>query len=324
MCAPLALALFLFVGCDGSDPEAMTPVAPTGIAAAYPNLDALFDGDQGMYAGCGPNDGVCHNANRFPNLSSVGAVTEVIGVGCNHLRETRGEVHDWCEVGGDFLRVDDTSLELLAITALPEGGGWTVAVRGDLPEDFDYVAIERLVAGEDGAYVAMYEDLSERLVVENQGSGVVSITLPDVAEGEVDPDLVLLVDAFGHAGLPGDPSSIQLADSNGNGVEGGALGKALIVPGHPEDSYLIRRLTDPSFGTLMPLANCCHWSKESLRALWCWIAGLDPDGSNAREPIDYATCPDGPVESVVYPEPGPECEQSGLCPVMTEQMLNRN
>jgi hypothetical protein len=117
--------------------------------------------------------------------------------------------------------------------------------------------------------------------------------------------------------VPGDPDAIQLGDPNRDGVFGRDLGAALIVPGAPERSYLMRRLMDPTFGTLMPLANCCFWTRDALRATWCWIAGLDEDGGNALEPIDYAACPPMPPEydRLVYPEQGPMCETSGMCPV---------
>ena len=78
--------------------------------------------------------------------------------------------------------------------------------------------------------------------------------------------------ALTRAGIPAERDAVQFGDPNRNGVFGVALGNRLIYAGHPERSYLIRRLTDPSAGPLMPLANCCFWSKESLRALWCWIA----------------------------------------------------
>jgi hypothetical protein len=70
----------------------------------------------------------------------------------------------------------------------------------------------------------------------------------------------------------------------------------------------------------MPLANCCSWTKDSLRALWCWIAGLEAGGDNLFEPIDYASCPEGPDEDVLYPEPGPFCEAQGICPVRAPEM----
>jgi hypothetical protein len=45
------------------------------------------------------------------------------------------------------------------------------------------------------------------------------------------------------------------------------------------------------------------------------VAGLRPDGSNALARIDYEGCPPGPVEDILYPEPGPTCDASGMCPV---------
>jgi hypothetical protein len=47
----------------------------------------------------------------------------------------------------------------------------------------------------------------------------------------------------------------------------------------------------------------------------CWIQGLDPNGENALAPIDYDHCGPPPSIELLYPEPGPECEASGLCPV---------
>jgi hypothetical protein len=111
------------------------------------------------------------------------------------------------------------------------------------------------------------------------------------------------------------PGAIRFGDANDNRVYGAELHGALVAPGHPERSYLWRRLTEATAGPLMPRANCCQFSKATLRAMFCWIAGLDSDGSNANEPIDYARCPPSPVESLVYPHPGPGCEVAGMCPV---------
>ena len=69
----------------------------------------------------------------------------------------------------------------------------------------------------------------------------------------------------------------------------------------------------------MPRANCCFWSKAALRALWCWVEGLDEDGGDALEPIDYDRCGPGPDVALLYPEPGPACETSGLCPVEIDE-----
>ncbi len=124
-----------------------------------------------------------------------------------------------------------------------------------------------------------------------------------------------IVERLAHAGLVADPMSIQLGDPNENGVFGADLGGRLIVPGDPAKSYLLTRLVDPAAGPLMPRANCCAWSKPALRALFCWVAGLRSDGSNALAPIDYEHCAVDPGAAVDYPELGPTCETSGMCPV---------
>jgi gamma-glutamyltranspeptidase len=123
-----------------------------------------------------------------------------------------------------------------------------------------------------------------------------------------------------------DPAAIQLADPNRNGVLGHTLGGRIIKPGDPAQSYLLRRLADPQAGPLMPLANCCFWTRPALRALYCWVSGLRADGSNAMDPIDYDACPATPPEPLAmdaldYPEPGPGCETAGLCPVQLKQPL---
>ena len=115
--------------------------------------------------------------------------------------------------------------------------------------------------------------------------------------------------------MPNDPMSIQLGDANRNGIYGSELDGRIIRPGDPARSYLMHRLTDPAAGPLMPRANCCFWTRAALRALECWIRGLDADGGNALAPIDYDRCGPGTTVELLYPEPGPACETSGLCPV---------
>jgi hypothetical protein len=117
------------------------------------------------------------------------------------------------------------------------------------------------------------------------------------------------------SGVPADPYVIQVGDPNRNGTFGAELEAKIIKPGQPLKSYLLRRLTDPNAGPLMPRANCCFWTKAALRAMWCWIAGLAADGSNALAAIDYPSCPDSPPVELLYPTPGPECEAAGMCPV---------
>jgi hypothetical protein len=145
---------------------------------------------------------------------------------------------------------------------------------------------------------------------------------PDDASGKSiligmpqDPALKAIVVGFLQESGTWRPDRLHFGDPNRNGTFGAELGGRLIKPGDPDKSYLLRRLTDPTAGPLMPRANCCSWTKTSLRALWCWVDGLAPDGSNASAPIDYDHCRASPPVELLYPEPGPMCEAQGLCPV---------
>jgi hypothetical protein len=47
----------------------------------------------------------------------------------------------------------------------------------------------------------------------------------------------------------------------------------------------------PSTEPQMPIANQRYWDLQTdYVALWCWISGMKPDGSNADVPIDYKGC----------------------------------
>lgn len=304
-----------------SNTPAPTPTATLSdleIRNTYPDLAAIYAGDFGIYRSCGPNSGVCHNSKQYPNLRSLEAVLDTVGAPCNQLRENPLEVHDWCELPGDRLRIGGFETEIGFFLPVQEDlRQWFVFLRDPLPRlERQEVAIVRPLGNSTRVLFArlhlraMLFDITQEV-----GVPALFIGFPPAPEGEErDPSLLLII-ALLQAGIPGNPNVIQLGDPNRNGTFGADLQNALIVPGDPARSYLMRRLTDPQFGTLMPLANCCYWTRESLRALWCWIAGLDPLGTNALDPIDYATCPDGPVANVLYPEPGPLCETSGLCPV---------
>jgi hypothetical protein len=315
----IALALTAVGGaCTTPPPVRMNPVIPTPperdreTAAMYPTLTELYQGAQGIYRGCGPNGNVCHNARQYPNLNSLGAITLSINQPCNQLQDDPSRMDDWCERQGDTVRIGNQRIELGYIQRLSDatetmGSRWLIAVQGDLPMlgENTGISIIRVREGRSDDYLIGFD--REHLSTDPMR--------PNALIAQVDLDEEYKERILARAGIPAESNAIQFGDPNRNGVYGRALGNALIVPGHPERSYLIRRLIDPTAGPLMPLANCCFWSKPSLRAMWCWIAGLRPDGSNAMAPIDYAMCPDGPVESVQYPTPGPMCESAGLCPV---------
>lgn len=299
-------------------PVRMNPVIPPApdrdreVAAMYPTLTELYQGAQGMYRGCGPNGNVCHNARQYPNLNSLGAVTLTVNQPCNQLQDDPTRIDDWCERQGDIVRIGDARLELAYFQRLAEatemqGERWLMVVNGEVPMlDRDTnISVVRAREGRSDDYLLGFD--RRKLSADPMRPNALIIQLDTNDENEQR--------ALARAGLPAETNAIQFGDPNRNGLYGRLLGNALVVPGHPEKSYLMRRLVDPSAGPIMPLANCCFWSKQSLRALWCWIAGLNADGSNARDPIDYRVCPDGPTENVVYPTPGPMCESAGLCPI---------
>jgi hypothetical protein len=322
----LASSALLASACETAPPAAVPP-EPPAIEDIYPDIAALYGGEHGMYRGCGPNSGVCHNAAEHPNLRTLGALIDQIGAPCNLRRDDPGEIHEWCERAGDLLMVQAEVIELGWIEPASEplpgdtvARTWTLHVRefGPVADADPAVALMARLDPE-GAPQYMHYDLYQEGIataVERIEPGVWRMTLSPM-ESDGGPAAELFALELERAGAVGDASAIQLGDPNRSGTYGGDLDNALIVPGAPERSYLIRRLVDPSFGTLMPLANCCYWTRDALRATWCWIAGLEEDGSNAREPIDYARCPSMPaeVDRLVYPTPGDACETSGMCPV---------
>ncbi|MEI8258398.1 MAG: hypothetical protein WCJ30_22205, partial [Deltaproteobacteria bacterium] len=316
----LALLALSMGACTTADPLPDRPLIPPPpprdqlIAAAYPSLSEIYAGAQGVYRGCGPNGNVCHNSRQYPNMNTLGALALNVNMPCNQLQDDPTRIDDWCERQGDTVRIG-TERRLLAYLQLVSertdtmGSRWAIVVQGDLPAltGMDRLSIVRVRPGADDVVLQSFS--ATQLSADPTRASVVLARL-DVMDDAAERRLA-------RAGLPAERDAIQFGDPNRNGVYGVGLGSALILAGHPERSYLIRRLIDPSAGPLMPLANCCFWSKESLRALWCWIANLRPDGSNALDPIDYTVCPEGPVENIQYPTPGPLCENGGLCPVRT-------
>jgi hypothetical protein len=311
--ALVALAL-VGGGCNAGG----TPDDDRDARALYPDLAALYAGDHGMYRGCAPNGGVCHNSREFPDLHTVGAIVDNIGRDCNAKRDRPETLHDLCERPGDLLRVGGTELELAWIEATAESDpasprDWRLHLREPATSVTGPVAVLR-----DGVELYRLRYASVDIALDAADPTVVTVHLPAspaVVDPE-DPDLgTYLAEVLVAAGIPGDPMSIQVGDANRNGTFGAELGGRIIKPGDPARSYLMRRLTDPTAGPLMPRANCCFWTKAALRALQCWITGLAPDGANALAPIDYDRCGPAPSVELLYPDPGPECEASGLCPV---------
>ncbi|HWB82062.1 MAG TPA: hypothetical protein VG755_44170 [Nannocystaceae bacterium] len=308
----------------------------------YPDLAALYAGNAGIYRSCAANQGVCHNDKEYPNLATMGSVVAAIGGPCNVTRELASEMHDLCEQKGDMVatggeQIEIGSIRTPALESMDASLDAEAAFFFSQGQSFDqtkfYLRLRKLPtklgrevsiirSGDPPATLATMRIVRDaaRTKTGKRGQTLV-VGLPlfptngnyDIP-AERDPYRVF-ARLSPRAARASDPEVVHFGDPNGNGIFGAELGGGLIVPGHPERSYLMKRLTDPTAGPLMPRANCCHWSKAALRGLYCWIAGLEPDGRNAMDPIDYETCPAGPVEDVVYPEAGPGCETSGMCPV---------
>jgi hypothetical protein len=313
------LAIVIAAGCGASPPV----VEDDEARALYPDLAALYGGDHGIYRGCAPNGGVCHNAREFPDLHTLGSIVDNIGRPCNAKRDRPEALHDLCERPGDALRIGDAALEIAWLEPA-EGAdpisprAWRIHLREPVaaaPVAGDDLAIER-----DGAELFdLGEEPGVSAAIATDSAAVIELALPETppgTENPEDPDFgTYVAGALVDAGRPNDPDSIQLGDSNRNGTFGAELGGRIIQPGDPARSYLMRRLLDPAAGPLMPRANCCFWTKAALRAMQCWIEGLRADGENALDPIDYDRCGPPPATELIYPDPGPACEAQGLCPV---------
>lgn len=314
-----ALALLVvLVGCKSNRPGPIDEYTDEA-RIKYPDLQALYAGDQGIYRGCGPNGGVCHNGNELPDMDTLGSLLDNINRPCNHKRGSAESVDDLCEPTGDRLAIAGQTIELAwAIPADDIDGAamvrrWRVGLR---EEPAAVEAGEPLTIMRDDLELWHLGRYATATWEPGDGKVLVLDALPAPADG-ADPAVVLAA-ALGKAGVPAEPEAIRVGDPNRNGVFGAARGGRVIKPGDPAASYLLHRLTDPAAGPLMPRANCCAWSLAAVRATWCWIDGLDRDGKNAMSPINYDSCSPSPNVELLYPQLGPGCETAGNCPARVD------
>src|SRR5690349_7710499 len=102
--------------------------------AIYPDLAALYGGERGIYRGCAPSGGVCHNSQEFPDLHTVGAIVDNIGRSCNARRERPETIHDLCEPVADKLRLGGDAIDIAWIEPDPAADpvsprAWTIHLR---------------------------------------------------------------------------------------------------------------------------------------------------------------------------------------------------
>jgi hypothetical protein len=291
-----AIAVLAACGNDHAPPGAIGPLDEFTAQArqTYPTIAALYEGDQGIYRGCAPNGGVCHNSNEYPVLGSLGGVLATVGAGCNFKRAPR-DFDDLCEPRGDTITIGSRDVEIGWAVRDPDNVRWRMNVRSPVDPRAGEALPIRGGVWHLGTYASVAldpDDPAQRTLLLEPYDDRLDILL-------------------GAAGTSAD--QIQLGDPNRNGRYGAELGGKLVKPGAPSASYLMRRLVDPDTGPLMPRANCCFWTKTAVRALWCWIDRLDAEHPMA--PIDYDTCRPSPNVELLYPELGAGCETSGRCPV---------
>lgn len=282
----IPLLAALLAGCQPSEGSArdggLADLAPGGDGGLYRSVEELYE--KGLSRTCSLNGGVCHNSKEYPDLHSLPSLFATALAPCALGALSPQQVPDECEPEGDHLRsdalgidreiahvdlsppdaaVDDLTQASLSLvqpaTAAASADDW-VLVRGGL----------RFVVGP--------------ATVSDDGSAVV------VDLAAADPALRAFLDA---RAFPWTPSRVKVADTNGNGVRGHALGWSLLRPGDPQRSYLVARLTLPRLGELMP-RQCRTWDERATRALYCWIKGLRLDAAggleNPQEAIKYDGC----------------------------------
>jgi hypothetical protein len=299
---------------DAGLSDASLSAAAVALAAAkYPDLETLWA--RSISVTCGPNNGVCHNSRQYPDLQTSAGLALAVGKGCNPLRTSPGAIDNLCEPAGDLLalgafttrignvvpdvRDAPTRLTETLHDPVPESAGGAIAVvqrHPGLPDVRLTLPPAALVSAHGSSVVLDYAALS----------GVAAPPQSNGAGGSMPGTMAtfLLPPTF----VPGDETQVGLGDPNGDGVFGFDLGGGLVVPGAPLLSYLFlrvdgpltlgagNRLTNvaadpPATEPQMPIANVQFWDASTdLVALWCWIAGLRPDGANADGPIDYAHC----------------------------------
>ena len=252
---------------------------------------------------CTPNGGVCHNAKEYPDLRTPANLASAFEAPCNVQPGEPSSVFDGCERNGDRIRfsggLDGDPLEIAYIEQIPgepedfdednppldlpglhihlvtplqtdRGRGWSTArfvrtfIDGSEVEELTYASFE-----------------TQWFVLE-EGTHIYGV----VREYQFD-DVEELLNV-----------GIREADANRNGVAGATTGLnvAMLVPGRPEDSYLIARIRgemhdDPIPGSRMPLANPPLSIAEML-GLYCLVEGWpqEADQDYLSSPIDYRNC----------------------------------
>jgi hypothetical protein len=306
-----------FVGEDGRDPDApdggiggsgdlAAPPTIEGASAKYPDFATLWQSP--IYRTCGPNNGVCHQNKQFPHMELATSLVGAINDRCNQLRDDPLTIDNLCEPPGDWLAIGawksriafvnevpalmPTSVEITLADPIPAGTTGAIAVVRQRPglQEAQFPIPGEMLLSTSGKTIAFdWSKISNKYAAPGPGGRSMAEFLAP---------LRYLVQ--------GDETQVELGDPNADGVFGAMLGGAEIKPGDPLKSYLFLRVIGPLAhdGNVltnvavqaapepqMPIANFQYWDLDNaVVALWCWISGLQPDGKNALDPIDYAGC----------------------------------
>jgi hypothetical protein len=233
-----------------------------------------------MLPTCSLNNGVCHNANNYPDLRNVATLADLVDLPCG--RDQALELRDACEPPGDHL-VAAGGVDVVVFRAVFDetAGVATITTASDVASGV--LSSVELRRGADSARV-----------FDGSGSGA---TFDATAPRTITVHLAAATPAaqtFFEPKLPLREDRIWAADVNGNGIAGATSGWREIVPGRPDKSWLVARLWNAELDPELMPRQCRAWDDAATRALGCWIENLKTDERGALmnffDPIDYANC----------------------------------
>ncbi len=314
--ATLLSSSVLEIGCTIGDPPtgAIVPTVDES-QRKYPNVTTLWETT--IYRTCGPNNGVCHQNKQFPHMEVGTSLLDGVNAQCNQLRNVKSTVDNMCEPPGDWLSINGVRSRI----------GTTNRVMDGTTEILDVIVKDPFPAGTPNTNVMVVRErpgaskielpIPDWLLVSVSGNKA-SFNWKDIsyrwhAPGPAQATSGTFLGSMGAFLSPlqyinaGDDQQVELGDPNGDGVFGAELGGFEIKPGDPMMSYLYLRIAGPlthgggeiltsmlqdqSVQPQMPIANFQYWDLDNaLVSMWCWISGLEADGSNGLDDIDYAGC----------------------------------
>jgi hypothetical protein len=253
---------------------------------------------------CSPNGGVCHNRKEYPDLHTPANFLGAIGAYCNVQPGEETSVYDGCERTGDRFRLGelmDREVEIGHLLNVP--GEYAEYKKDSLP-----------VAESPGLHIYLHDPVpGDRVEVWTGGKFIRTFVredgeVQDIAYATYETRWWVLDDRKHLFAEVRDYQQdrvnnllavgIVQGDANRNGVFGARQSAPIrmLMPGKPEESYLIARLRgtigdDKVPGSRMPLANQ-PLSVSEMLALFCFVEGLPPldKTPDLTWPIDYKNC----------------------------------